>query len=161
MAKKQQEPPFGFDFTKMMWSFDPSRMAGEFAEIAGRYGLPGVDIDSLVDSQRKNIDALTAASRAAMEGAQALATRQTEMVQETLEQVGATLDKLSHAISAQDAAAVQTEVIKEAYEKAIANMRELAELMVTSNRTATQAIEARISESLDEIKALAEKTKRS
>ncbi len=62
--------PFGdFDFTKMM---DPSKMMGDFK-------MSGVDMEKVVSSQRKNLEALTAANQLAIEGMQAIAKRQAEI----------------------------------------------------------------------------------
>ena len=45
-------------------------------------GVPGVDTTVLVEAQRKNMETLTAANRAAYEGAQAIAQRQAEILRE-------------------------------------------------------------------------------
>ena len=116
--------------------------------------MPGVDMDAVVASQRKNVEALTSANRVAFEGVQAVAKRQAEILQETMTEVSGAIDQLSKAGSPQEAAARQADLAKEAFEKALSNMRELAEMVAKSNEEATQAINARISESLDEIKGL-------
>ena len=64
------ETPF-FDFTKLMSQFQ----------------LPGVDFATLVDRERKNIEALAKANRIAFEGWQRLVRRQAEMLQETMKKV--------------------------------------------------------------------------
>jgi len=64
------ETPF-FDFTKLMSQFQ----------------LPGVDFATLVDRERKNIEALAKANRIALEGWQRLVRRQAEMLQETMKKV--------------------------------------------------------------------------
>ncbi len=156
---KTPDPFFNFDVTKMMGEFDPTKMADEFAKMAAKYKLPGVDMNAVVESQRKNLEALTNANRVAIEGVQAVAKRQAEILQETMDEASAAMDKLTKAGSPQDAAANQAEFAKSAFEKALGNMRELAELVAKSNTEATQTINSRISETLDEIKELAMKMK--
>lgn len=157
---KASDPFFNFDVTKIMGEFDPTKMADEFAKMATKYKLPGVDMNALVDSQRKNLEALTAANRVAIEGMQAVAKRQAEILQETMDEVSSALERFTKAGTPQDAAANQAEFAKGAFEKALGNMRELAELVAKSNTEATQAINSRISETLDEIKDMAMKMKR-
>ncbi len=156
---KTPDPFFNFDVTKIMGEFDPTKMADEFAKIAAKYKMPGVDMSAIVDSQRKNLEALTAANRVAMEGVQAVAKRQAEILQETMDEVSTVLDKVTKAGSPTDAASTQAEFAKTAFEKALSNMRELAEMVAKSNNEATQAINTRISETLDEIKDMAMKMK--
>ena len=83
---KQTNPFLNFDVTKMMADFDPSKMADEFTKFAGNYKLPAFDVESVMTSQRKNIEALAAANKAATEGMQNVATRQAAILQETLDE---------------------------------------------------------------------------
>ncbi len=149
------DPFFNFDITKMMSEFDPAKIADEFAKMASQYKIPGVDMDSLVEGQRKNLEALTAANRVAFEGVQAVAKRQAEILQETMNEAAGAMDAVAKSGSPQEAAAKQAELVKGAFEKALANMRELAEMVSKSNTEATQAINSRITETLDEIKDMA------
>lgn len=152
-------PPQMFDITKMMKDFDPTKMVDEFAKMLKQYNLPNVDMDSLVASRKKDLEALTTANRVAFEGLQAIVKRQAEILQETMNEASKVVDALSKAGSPQDIAAKQAEIAKEGFEKALANMRELAEMVAKANQEATNTINARISASLDEIKEMALKLK--
>lgn len=147
------------DMQKMMKDFDPTKVVDEFSKMLKTYNLPGVDMDSLVASQKKNLEALTSANRVVIEGVQAVAKRQAEILQETMNEATKALDSLSKASSPQDAAAKQAELAKSAFERALGNMRELAEMVSKANQQATDTINTRISATLDEIKDLALKTK--
>src|SRR5665647_3174926 len=77
MADENKNSPFGefgkmpnFDFTKLMKDFK----------------LPGVDLATIMDREKKNIEALTEANRVAFEGWQALVHRQAEILQESIKQ---------------------------------------------------------------------------
>ena len=53
----------------------------------------------------------------------------------------------------------QADLVKLAFEKALSNARELAELVAKSNSEAAEVINKRVSESLEEVKAVVTKAK--
>jgi phasin family protein len=152
-------PQSFFDVTKLLKEFDPTKVVAEFSNTLKQYKLSGVDLDSLVASQKKNLEALTSANRVAFEGLQAVAKRQAEILQETMNEASKAVDQLSKTGSPPEIAAKQAELTKSAFERALANMRELAEMVSKANQEATNTVNARISASLDEIKEFALKLK--
>jgi hypothetical protein len=64
-------------------SFDPNKLIGQFQTMLTQYKLPGVDIGKLIAAQQRNLEAVAEANRV-VEGIQALAKRQVEVVQETM-----------------------------------------------------------------------------
>jgi phasin family protein len=136
-------PFFDVDVSKFT---DVSKLISEFK-------LPGVDVESALASQQKNIQALTAANQLAFEGFQAVARRQSEILRQSIEQTTAIVTELLAAGSPEDKVAKQAELVKSAFEKALANTRELAELVTKSNSEAADVINKRVSESLEELKA--------
>ena len=154
---KQTNPFMNFDVSKMMADFDPSKMADQFSKFAGNYQMPAFDVESVMASQRKNIEALSAANKAATEGMQKVATRQAAILQETLDEATKGFANFGKAGDPSAAAAKQAELYQAAFEKALANMSELADMVATSSNEATTVVNQRISESLEEIKALSKK----
>ena len=152
-------PQAFFDVSKLLKEFDPSKVVAEFSNALKQYKLPNVDLDSVVASQKKNVEALTSANRVAFEGLQAVARRQAEILQETMNEASKAVDALAKAGSPPEIAAKQAELIKSAFERALSNMRELAELVAKSNQDATNTVNSRIAASLDEIKDYALKLK--
>jgi len=137
--------PFGeFDFSKMM---DPSKLMGDFK-------VPGVDVEAVVSSQRRNLEALSQANQLAVEGMQAVARRQAEIFRQMMEEASQAMKDIMAAGSPEDKAGRQTELVKEAFQRAIANMRELAEMVAKSQTEAFDVINKRVTDSLDEIKTL-------
>lgn len=135
--------PFGdFDFSKMM---DPSKMMGDFK-------VSGVDMEKVVSSQRRNLEALAAANQLAIEGMQAVARRQAEIFRQAMEESSAAMKAVMAAGSPEDKAARQTDLTKEAFKRAIANMRELAEMVSKSQGEALEVINKRVTDSLDELR---------
>lgn len=143
----------------LLKDLDPSKMVDQVTKLVQSLKVPGIDVKSLVDSQKKNIEAVTNANRAVVEGLQAVAKRQAEILQETMNEASKAIDILSKAGSPQEVAATQADLAKDAFERALANMRELADLVAAANQNAADTINARISASLDEIKELALKAK--
>ncbi len=148
-----------FDMSKMMKDFDPTKMTEKFTQMLKDYKLPGVDVDSIVASQRKNVEALTSANRTVFEGVQAIAKRQAEILQETMNETTKAVDSLSKAGSPGEAAAKQAELAKEAFERALSNMREVAEMASKANEEVASTVNARISATLDEVRDMAMKMK--
>jgi phasin family protein len=158
-AAKNPFPFFDVDVTKMLAAFDPSTFANEFTKMAERYRVPGLDVEALGESHRRNVEALTAANRTAVEGARALAKRQAAILQETLDAAKEAFGQLGKSGSPQEAAANQAAIAKQVFETAVANAQELGEMVAKSNSEAADVITGRIAEGLDEIKVLAEKLK--
>ena len=160
MAKKP-EAANPFDFSKMMFDFDPAKFTEEMIKSfsAPSMSLPSIDMQKIMESQRKNVEALTAANQLAAEGMQAIYKRQMEILQQSMDEVRDVADTMKDTKDPRDAAAKQAELAKTAYEKALSNMRELAEMTTKANAEASDAINARIAESLEEVRELAVKLK--
>ena len=133
---KQPENPMEFDISKFV----------------GEFKIPGLDIETLVSSQRKNIEALTQANKLAFEGVQAMFKRQVEIVRQALEESATVAKELVEAGTPQDKAIRQTELAKDAFERALANSRELSEIIAKSNSEAFELLNRRFTQVLDEIK---------
>lgn len=154
--------PFAFDTSKMFGDFDPSKLMGEFdpkkfmgdfQKAFAEYKIPGVDGNIIMESQKKNVEALAQANKVALEGMQAVFKRQAEILGQAMEEMQATFKEISAAGEPQDKVAQQTDLVKDAVEKALSNMRELAEMAGKSNTEAFETIRSRFTESLDEVKA--------
>lgn len=154
MAKQQEASFFPFDFTKFMADWDPQKMQQEMTKAFAAFSVPQVDMNAVVDTQRKNIEAVTAANQVAIDGMQAVTRRQAEIFQEIMGEASSAVNEISKVEAGPDAAAKQVEVMKTAFEHTLTNMQELAELVAKSNAEAAQTINKRIGESLDEIKTM-------
>jgi phasin family protein len=157
MSKQAQSP---FDFSKLVGNVDPSEMMEKISKALTQYQMPGVDAGALLDSQRKNVEALTTANKQALEGVQSVLSRQGEMLREAMEEAQTVIKDLSASGSAGEAASKQGELLKTAFEKAVTNMRELAEMTAKSNTAAFDTINQRVSESMQEVKSLAASLKK-
>src|SRR5574342_1048851 len=100
----------------------------DLTKLMEQYKLPGVDFGALVEARRKDIEALTEANRIAAEGMQALAQKEAEIMQKTLQEVMGAMSKASAGGDPMASASKQAELVQQAFGKALANMRELAEV---------------------------------
>jgi phasin family protein len=137
---------------------DSSRITDALVGKLQGLSIPGIDVEAVMASQQKNIEALAAASRTAMDSVTAVGKRQAEILQETMSQTASSLQTLGKAGTPHEIVAKQVELTKEGFEKALGNMRELAEMVTKAQHATMDAISHRVSESLDELKQLALKT---
>src|SRR6266571_2882770 len=94
---------FDFDMTKMMADFR----------------FRPFDVEALMASQRRNIEALSQANQLAVEGVQAVARRQIEIARQAIEDVSALMRDLAQPVSTEDRIAKNTEYAKQMLEKSI------------------------------------------
>lgn len=144
-------------------AFPPKSMAdfGEFGKLFADMKLPAVpDMEAFVSASRRNMETLTAANRVAVEGAQAVARRHMEIVQQNMAEMTEAVRAMSSAEAPQAKAAKQAELLKHAYERAVSNMKEIGDLIQNSNAEAVKLLNSRFAEAMDEVKALAEPDKK-
>ena len=118
-----------------------------------------MDMDALAAAQRRNLEALSAANKVALEGAQAVARRHMEILQSSMTEMTEAMKSMSSGQETPQAkAARQAEMLKSAYEKAVGNMKEVADLIQKSNSEALNLLNRRFAEAMDEVKALVNKS---
>jgi phasin family protein len=134
---------------------EAKRASEQFTSMLTDMKVPG--FEALTAAHRRNIEAITTANRIALEGAQAVAKRHMEIVQQTISEMTETVRSLTTAEAPQAKAARQAELLKQAYERAVANTREISDLIQRSNSEALETLNKRFAEAMDEVKALMEK----
>jgi len=143
VATQSTYPFFGNDFTKAFADFK----------------IPGFDIEGLLATQRRNMEAVSAANQLAVEGVQAVIRRQTEILRQTVEESSAALKDVLAVGAPDEKIAQQADLVKAAFEKALGNLRELTEMVAKSNTEAADVLTKRIGESLTELKTSLQRTK--
>jgi phasin family protein len=119
--------------------------------------MPALDVESVVATQRKNIEAFTQANQLAVEGFQAIARRQVEIAKQAFEEFQSALRELTQPGSPEERVAKHAEYSKHALEKGVANAREIAEIVTKANSEAMAVLNKRVSETLDEVRDFAKK----
>jgi len=127
--------------------FDPSKFSfPDINKLMEQFKVPGIDVNKIVEAQRKDIEALTAANQAAYDGVQELAKRQAEILQETMAEWQAAMTRLGSGGTPNPA--MQAELAQKALGKAVNNMREMAEVAAKSQTQAWEVIQKRFRENL-------------
>lgn len=133
------------DWRNLDW--DMSKMWSEFK-------MPTVDIDAIVAAQQKNFEALTAANKLVVEGFQAIAKRQAELVREAFEHSVKATEQLAASKTPEERFLKHADLSKEAIETSLANARELTVLWTKSADKTLDIVASRVAESLEEAKVL-------
>jgi phasin family protein len=132
-------PFFDFDVTKMFASFP----------------IRPFDVEAVWAAQRRNLEALTQANQLAVEGVHALAKRQIEMTQQALEDMSTMVREMAQPSSTEERIAKHTEYTKKMIDKGLTHGREIAALASKAGSEATEVLQKRTTESLDEMRAFA------
>lgn len=149
-----KNPFLDFDPSKF---FDASRFT-DFQKAFSEFKLPSADFEGVVSAQRRNVEAIVAANQLAIEGYQAVARRQAEIVRQSLEETSAIMTELMAAGTPEDKVAKQAALVKGAFEKASANLKELSELVAKSNSEAAEVLSKRVKESIEELQVIMAKS---
>ena len=97
----------------------------DFTKIIDRFKTAGVDLASLAESGRKDMEALVEANKAAYQGLQALAHKQAEMLTEAMDKIQEAARRAAGATPGTKA----SDLAREAYHKTLADMKELADIV--------------------------------
>ena len=130
----------------------PANLFGDFSKLLEQFKLPGIDLNAMIEMRRKDIEALAAANRAALEGIQTLGQKQAEILRTTMDELQSLVKQLTSSGGVPSAST--GEVVQQALQKAFANMRELAEVAYKSQSDAFAVISQRAQENIQELKTL-------
>lgn len=124
------------------------------------FSFPTVDVESFLASQRKTLEAFTHANQLAVEGVQALAKRQIEIVTQAIEEASSAVKEMAQPGAVDEKLAKNVELAKGSYEKILAATRELSELVAKTNSDTFGVLNKRVTEGFEEIRDYAAKTKK-
>jgi phasin family protein len=132
-----------------------NRPEADMMKMLANFQLPGLpDVEQLTNAQRRNFEVLSAANKVALEGAQAVARRHMEILQQSTSEMTQAMQSMAGAQDPQARATKQAEMLKAAYERAVGNMREVADLIQKSNSEALSLLNQRFTEAMDEVKGM-------
>lgn len=147
-------PFMDFDPLKAWTAFDPAKTADQFTKLFGDMSASQVNIDAIMASQRKSMEALSVANQKMLDGVRAVSERQAEIVRDAVEKTSAAMDVLGKAKNAKEVVEKQAELARKAYDKSVKDLTELRDLVAETNSATVEPINTRIQESFDEIKAI-------
>lgn len=138
--------------TKKTTSTPEANPFGDLTKMFEQFKLRGLDMAPIIESRRKDIEALVEANRATVESMQALARKQTEVLTQTMQGMQESAKSLVGG-GAPDITK-QAELVRKAYQKALADMKDMAEMARKSQTDAMAAITQRATQSMAEMKTL-------
>jgi phasin family protein len=124
----------------------------DMTKLMAEFKVPGVDMDTIMSTQRKNIEALTKANQLAIEGLQTVARRQAEILRGGFEEASALMRDLMQSQTPEDRVSRQADAAKKSLERALSSARELAEIVAKAGNEAFDVLHHRMGESLDEVR---------
>jgi phasin family protein len=129
---------------------EQSNPFGDLSKLIEHFKVPGVDVSALVESGRKDMEALVEANKAAYQGLQALAHKQTEILTDAMHKIQ---EAAKHAGSPSPGSK-SADLARDAYQKTLADMKELADIVRRSQAEAMTKVTDRAIVHLQELKKL-------
>ncbi|SJZ88011.1 phasin family protein [Enhydrobacter aerosaccus] len=125
----------------------------DFTKIAGEFKFPAFNVESIVEANRKNLAAVTTASTSAVESLKSIAQRQGDMIRAAMEDFSKHGSEVLAAATFEEKAAKQIDFAKKSYDAALANAKEIGDLYTKGQTEAFNALNERIAQLTDEVKA--------
>jgi phasin family protein len=120
---------------------------------ASGVGLPQVDVDKLIDTNRKNLEALAESAKVAAGAAQSMAQKQREVMEAGLREAQAFARDYKPLGDARENLARQTEFVRKVFDVSVQGARDTAEMSRQSTSEAVKIIQERMKASLEEVRA--------
>jgi len=140
-----------------METTQPANVLAEYTKAITHFKLPGIDLAAILESRRKDLEALGQASSAALGGVQAIAQKQVAILQSAL----SGLQSLVTKPTAQDGApaAHAGEAVQQAVKKSLADIQELVDTAYRAQSDSVAVVTKRVAEHVEELKALVQSKK--
>jgi phasin family protein len=111
-----------------------------------------VDMNQVFATQRRNLEAFSAASQVAVETAQEISRRQAELARANVENMlRASKELFANTGSPEANIAKQSDFAKAMFENTLSNLREVSEMVTKSSFEAFDVLNRRAAESIEEI----------
>jgi len=119
------------------------------------FKLPGFDVNTVLNIQRGNVEALIAANQTIAQGLQTVARRHGEIARQSVKQFQDLVSFKPSSASVTETLVKQINLTKTSYEKNVADARELGDIVAKVGSEAIDILSRRVIASLDEVKATA------
>jgi phasin family protein len=129
----------------------PNNPFGDISKMLEQFKVPGIDMTAMIESGKKDIAAVVESNKKAMEGMQALAKKQTEMLTNAMHEIQSASKNFSGDTANPGR---QTEMATKAYAKALTDMKTLADIGQKAQADSLAIITKRANENLEAIKKL-------
>ena len=116
-------------------------------------GLPKPNIDQLVETQKKNIEALGQSAQVVAQGAQSVAQKQREVLEAGLREAATLAQGYKPLGKIHENIALQTEFARKVFEIAVQGAQESASTARDPTTEAVKILQDRVKESFEDIRA--------
>jgi phasin family protein len=116
-------------------------------------GLPKLNVDELLQTQKKNIDALGQSAKVAAQGAQSVAQKQREVLEAGLREATTLAREYKPLGKVHENLALQTEFARKVLDIAVKGAQDSASTARQSTAEAVKIIQDRVNESFEELRA--------
>jgi hypothetical protein len=117
----------------------------DFANLIESCQISGVDMTSLIDMEKQNIDALIEVNRSAYDSWRNLRVRQAEVFNETMVAIAV-------EVRGETSVGRRTEIARQGFERALATMRQLAEAATESQKQTIEIVRRRFEDAMPVIR---------
>jgi phasin family protein len=132
----------------------------DFTKFFAPMTSPAFGVKSLMESQRKNMQALTEAQQLAFQGIRAIAQRQSELLSRVARDNSVMAREMMAEGTPEEKMSRNADAIKSVYERAIEDLRALSDMANKSSEEATGVITKRIAATMNEIQTVLEKSQK-
>jgi phasin family protein len=132
---------------------EPTSYIDMLRKFGSDLGLPKVDVDKLLEVQKKNIDALGQSAKVAAQGAQSVAQKQREVLEAGLQEAATLAREYKPLGKVHENLALQTEFARKVFEIAVKGAQDSTTTARQSTTDAVKIIQDRMKESFEEIRA--------
>ncbi|TCG08437.1 chemotaxis protein [Paraburkholderia steynii] len=130
----------------------------EYTKLFGQFKLPGIDISAMVESRRKDIEAIAEANTTALAGVQSLAQKQSEILRASLGEVQAFVARCTQPGG--QSIAIAGDTVKQTLHKALVDVQDLADTAYRAQSDSVAVVTKRVAERVEELKALLQPKKK-
>jgi phasin family protein len=128
---------------------------GDYMKMFGEVKSPSMDMNALFSIGRRNAEAMSAATSVMAESMQSATQQQAENVRGHVERVLKTAKEMMVGGSPEINTSKQTELAKMLFESSVKNFRETSEIMTKSLFEASDVLNRRATESMEEMNKVA------
>jgi len=129
----------------------------EVSKLFAGFPFATLDVEAVMASQRKNLEALTQANQVAVQGFQEIAKRQVELARSAMDEASTLVREWSETGTAEERLQKQAAFAKQAFERGISSTREVVELAGKTQTEAFDVLNKRFAESVEEWGTLSKK----
>jgi phasin family protein len=123
-----------------------------FRRFGSDLGLPKFDVEKLLETQRKNLDALGQSAKVAAQGAQSVAEKQRDVLEAGLREAASLAREYKPLGNVHENLALQTEFARKVFDIAVKGAQDSAATARQSTSEAVKIIQDRMKESFEEFR---------